>query len=159
MNEKTKYYVLLVLAILLVFALLVNLCGATDWLKQTFGPPEDKEELEEEEEEEEQQQEQETEDPLHCSNVRYTKVVDGAKTTWTALGMPESIWIERTQQIAGGYIWKAYWNRDPMGHISPDFNDRFQLNAHIQGLPLSDIHSEQKWWVDCMLSTGHGGIF
>jgi hypothetical protein len=154
----------LILVVFFLFAFIINLCGFADIVKDTLDLddtkddqdddlPDDDDDLPPEEEDEPES------DPLHCSNVRYGKSTDGVTTTWTAIGMPESTFLESKSQITGGFKWKAYWNKNPLGHISPEYATRFLLNTYLQGLPNNDIYNEQQWWYDCMMTTGYGGIF
>jgi hypothetical protein len=157
MRIKTKEIIIIILAILL-FMFIFNLCGFADIVTNAFDNDDEKDDDEEEEEEPEEEEEEDEPAP-HCSTVNYVKTQNGATEKWTAVGMPEATYLERTSQIAGGYKWSAYWNKDPMGHISPEYNTRFTLLTWIRAQPSSDIYSEQVWWYECMITTGYGGIF
>ena len=152
MNKKEKWIVVIV--IILILAFIFNLCGIADMLDRAIHPEEEKEEEEEEIEEPPEEKPEEK----SCSEVQYSVSVNGATTKWTASGMPESTFLEATQQLAGGYKWQAYWDRNPMGHLSPEYNDKFQLEFYLRNLPSSDIWDEQKWWYSCMITTGYGGL-
>lgn len=154
-----------VLIVILIFfcAIMSNLCGIGDMIKDLAGLDDEKDDDEDDEDDEydDDELDEDDEDDIdsqHCSNVRFSKSTDGIETTWTSIGLTETAYLDATSQLIGGYEYQAYWNWNYLGHMSDPYMSKALLYNHLKTYPSSDIGDDQLWWYSCLLVTGYGGV-
>jgi hypothetical protein len=139
---------LIIIIILLVAALILNLCGITDVLRQNFWPDEEeKEEVEEEEIEEE-------EEPEACFAPFTLTIKPNGDKQWDATNQADLTRLLYEQRLQG-WVWYAIWGDSvhQVSWISDEYMNKFDLLSELRSHYNADeMRTGQFNWYDCMIT-------